>query len=182
MKLIKLLVITESTGDSGTSNRVLATFISWLSEKTKPVFVVATANNVDLLPLEIIRKGRFDEIFFLDLPKKQEREQIFKIHIQEFRPNNWESFDYSKLAQLSEAFSGAEIRQSIIEAMYHAFYEKREFTTEDICLALTELIPLAQLENNQTLKLQNWAVIWPNSSSFFKIYIFKLKFYETKYF
>ena len=85
-----------STGDSGTSNRVLATFISWLSEKTKPVFVVATANNVDLLPLEIIRKGRFDEIFFLDLPQKQEREQIFKIHIQEFRPNRWKSFDYSK--------------------------------------------------------------------------------------
>ena len=148
----------NSTGDSGTSNRVLATFISWLSEKTKPVFVVATANNVDLLPLEIIRKGRFDEIFFLDLPQKQEREQIFKIHIQEFRPNRWESFDYSKLAQLSEAFSGAEIRQSIIEAMYHAFYEKREFTTEDICLALTQLIPLSQLENNQTLKLKNWAV------------------------
>jgi ATP-dependent 26S proteasome regulatory subunit len=149
---------TSSTGDSGTSNRVLATFISWLSEKTKPVFVVATANNVDLLPLEIIRKGRFDEIFFLDLPQKQEREQIFKIHIQEFRPNSWKSFDYSKLAQLSEAFSGAEIRQSIIEAMYHAFYEKREFTTEDICLALTELIPLSQLETNQTLKLKNWAV------------------------
>ena len=148
----------NSTGDSGTSNRVLATFISWLSEKTKPVFVVATANNVDILPLEIIRKGRFDEIFFLDLPQKQEREQIFKIHIQEFRPNRWELFDYSKLAQLSEAFSGAEIRQSIIEAMYHAFYEKREFTTEDICLALTQLIPLSQLETNQTLKLKNWAV------------------------
>ena len=147
----------DNKGDSGTSNRVLATFISWLSEKTKPVFVVATANNVDVLPLEIIRKGRFDEIFFLDLPKKEEREQIFKIHLQEFRPNTWKSFDYSKLAQLSESFSGAEIRQSIIEGMYHAFYEKREFTTDDICLALNELIPLAQLENNQTLKLQNWA-------------------------
>jgi SpoVK/Ycf46/Vps4 family AAA+-type ATPase len=147
----------DNKGDSGTSNRVLATFISWLSEKTKPVFVVATANNVDVLPLEIIRKGRFDEIFFLDLPKKEEREQIFKIHLQEFRPNTWQSFDYSKLAQLSESFSGAEIRQSIIEGMYHAFYEKREFTTDDICLGLNELIPLAQLENNQTLKLQNWA-------------------------
>jgi AAA+ superfamily predicted ATPase len=73
---------TESKGDSGTSNRVLATFVSWLSEKIKPVFVIATANNIDLLPLEIIRKGRFDEIFFLDLPKKEEREEIFKIHIQ----------------------------------------------------------------------------------------------------
>merc|ERR1711935_1315340 len=154
----KAFTNTESKGDSGTSNRVLATFISWLSEKTKPVFVISTANNIDLLPLEIIRKGRFDEIFFLDLPQKQEREQIFKIHIQEFRPNRWESFDYSKLAQLSEAFSGAEIRQSIIEAMYHGFYEKREFRTEDICLALTQLIPLSQFETNQTLKLKNWAV------------------------
>jgi len=148
---------SESKGDSGTSNRVLATFISWLSEKTKPVFVIATANNIDLLPLEIIRKGRFDEIFFLDLPKQSEREDIFKIHLKEFRPNSWELFDYTKLAKLSESFSGAEIRQSIIEGMYHAFYEKREFTTEDICLALRELIPLAQLETNQTLKLQNWA-------------------------
>ena len=148
---------TESKGDSGTSNRVLATFVSWLSEKKKPVFVIATANNIDLLPLEIIRKGRFDEIFFLDLPKKEEREEIFKIHIQEFRPNNWESFDYNKLAELSESFSGAEIRQSIIEGMYHAFYEKREFTTDDICMALTELIPLAHLESNQMIKLQNWA-------------------------
>lgn len=147
----------DTKGDSGTSNRVLATFISWLSEKIKPVFVVATANNVDMLPLEIIRKGRFDEIFFLDLPDFNEREQIFKIHIQEFRPNSWKLFDYTKLAQLSETFSGAEIRQSVIEAMYHAFDEEREFTTDDICLALTELIPLAQLENNQTLKLQNWA-------------------------
>ena len=148
---------TESKGDSGTSNRVLATFVSWLSEKKKPVFVIATANNIDLLPLEIIRKGRFDEIFFLDLPKKEEREEIFKIHIKEFRPNSWESFDYNKLAELSESFSGAEIRQSIIEGMYHAFYEKREFTTDDISMALTELIPLANLESNQMVKLQNWA-------------------------
>jgi SpoVK/Ycf46/Vps4 family AAA+-type ATPase len=153
----KAFTNNENNGDSGTSNRVLGTFISWLSEKSKPVFVVATANNIDLLPLEIIRKGRFDEIFFLDLPKKQEREQIFKIHVGNFRPNSWQSFDYEKLAQLSESFSGAEIRQSIIEAMHHAFYEKREFTTEDICLAIHELIPLANLESHQTVKLQKWA-------------------------
>jgi len=148
---------TESKGDSGTSNRVLATFTSWLSEKTKPVFVISTANNIDLLPLEIIRKGRFDEIFFLDLPKKEEREEIFKIHLQEFRPNSWESFNYSLLAQSSDLFSGAEIRQSIIEGMYHAFYEKREFGTDDICIALEELIPLAHLESDQMIRLQNWA-------------------------
>ena len=153
----KAFTNTESKGDSGTSNRVLATFISWLSEKTRPVFVIATANNIDLLPLEIIRKGRFDEIFFLDLPKKEEREEIFKIHLQKFRPNTWESFDYVQLAKFSESFSGAEIRQSIIEGMYHAFYEKREFTTDDICISLEELIPLAHLDSDQMIKLQNWA-------------------------
>ena len=153
----KAFTNTVSISDSGTSNRVLATFISWLSEKTKPVFVISTANNIDLLPLEIIRKGRFDEIFFLDLPKKEEREEIFKIHLQEFRPKHWKSFDYSKLSKLSESFSGAEIRQSIIEGMYHAFYENREFTTNDICIALKELIPLANFESNQMVKLQNWA-------------------------
>jgi ATP-dependent 26S proteasome regulatory subunit len=153
----KAFSANDSKGDSGTSNRILATFTSWLSEKTKPVFVVSTANNIDLLPLEIIRKGRFDEIFFLDLPKKEEREEIFKIHLQEFRPNSWESFDYLKLAQSSDSFSGAEIRQSIIEGMYQAFYEKREFVTDDICLALKELIPLAHLESDQMIRLQNWA-------------------------
>ena len=107
--------------------------------------------------MEIIRKGRFDEIFFLDLPKEDEREEIFKIHLQEFRSNTWKSFDYRKLAQVSDSFSGAEIRQSIIEGMYHAFYEKREFTTDDICLALKELIPLAHLESKQMLELQAWA-------------------------
>merc|ERR1712238_585298 len=111
---------TESKGDSGTSNRILGTFISWLSEKTKPVFVISTANNIDLLPLEIIRKGRFDEIFFLDLPKIDEREEIFKIHLQQFRPESWKKFNYKELAQITDSFSGAEIRQSIIEAMYQA--------------------------------------------------------------
>jgi SpoVK/Ycf46/Vps4 family AAA+-type ATPase len=153
----KAFTNSESKGDSGTSNRILATFISWLSEKTKPVFVISTANNIDLLPLEIIRKGRFDEIFFLDLPKLDEREEIFKIHLQEFRPNSWKSFDIPKLAQLSESFSGAEIRQSIIEGMYQAFYEKREVTTEDISFALKEFVPLANLESKQMTKLQNWA-------------------------
>jgi SpoVK/Ycf46/Vps4 family AAA+-type ATPase len=154
----KAFTNSDSKGDGGTSNRVLGSFISWLSEKTKPVFVIATANNIDSLPLEIIRKGRFDEVFFLNLPKKDEREEIFKIHLQEFRPNSWELFDYIKLAELSDSFSGAEIRQSIIEAMYQAFYENREFKTTDICKSLNELIPLANLESEQMVKLQNWAV------------------------
>lgn len=148
---------SENKGDSGTSNRVLATFISWLSEKTKPVFVIATANNIEALPIEILRKGRFDEIFFLDLPEKEEREEIFAIHLQQFRPNSWENFNCVKLAEQTDAFSGAEIRQTVIEAMYQAFYEQREFTTEDILKAIKELIPLANLENQQMIKLKKWA-------------------------
>ena len=148
---------SQNNGDSGTSNRILGTFVSWLSEKKKPVFVIATANNIDLLPLEIIRKGRFDELFFLDLPQKNEREEIFKIHLESFRPNTWKNFDSQKLATITDAFSGAEIRQVIIEGMYQAFYENREFNTNDIELAITNLIPLANIESEQMLKLKKWA-------------------------
>ena len=148
---------SENRGDGGTSNRVLGTFVSWLSEKTKPVFVIATANSIDYLPLEIIRKGRFDEIFFLDLPQRSEREEIFKIHLQQFRPGSWKNFNYKELAQITDSFSGAEIRQAIIEAMYQAFSEKREFTTNDIKESIKDSIPLANIENDQMLKLKEWA-------------------------
>jgi len=93
----------------------------------------------------------------LDLPQKDEREEIFKIHLEYFRPNTWKNFNYQKLAELSDSFSGAEIRQVIIEAMYQAFYENREFNTNDIQLAIKDLIPLANIENKQMLKLKNWA-------------------------
>ena len=109
------------------------------------------------MPLEIIRKGRFDEIFFLDLPQRSEREEIFKIHLQQFRPESWKKFNYRELAQITDSFSGAEIRQSIIEAMYQAFSEKREFTTNDIKNAISDSIPLANIENDQMLKLKKWA-------------------------
>ena len=148
---------SENKGDGGTSNRILGTFVSWLSEKTKPVFVIATANTIDYLPLEIIRKGRFDEIFFLDLPQRSEREEIFRIHLQQFRPKSWKKFNYRELAQITDSFSGAEIRQSIIEAMYQAFSEQREFTTNDIKNAISDSIPLANIENDQMLKLKKWA-------------------------
>ena len=153
----KAFTNSDNKGDSGTSNRVLATFISWLSEKTKPVFVIATANNIEALPLEILRKGRFDEVFFLDLPQQNEREEIFRIHLQQFRPSSWEEFNLIKLAEKTDAFSGAEIRQTIIEAMYQAFYEQREFNTDDISKAIEEIIPLANLENQQMMKLKKWA-------------------------
>lgn len=148
----------ESKGDSGTSSRVLGSFISWLSEKTSSVFVVATANNVKNLPLEILRKGRFDEIFFLDLPIYEERKDIFKIHLKTFRPNSWHEFNLEELAHLTKLFSGAEIKQAIIDAMYLAFYEEREFTTQDIIISLKEIIPLAQLDELKIKELQQWAL------------------------
>ncbi len=147
----------ETKGDSGTTNRVLATFLTWLSEKTSQVFVVATANNFEVLPLELIRKGRFDEIFFVGLPAETERKKIFQVLLSQIRPDNGDAFDTQKLSQKSVDFSGAEIFQAIIEGMYIAFNENREFTTNDILKGLIDIIPLAQLESKQIQALQKWA-------------------------
>lgn len=147
----------ETKGDSGTTNRVLATFLTWLSEKTSQVFVVATANNFEVLPLELIRKGRFDEIFFVGLPIETERRKIFQVILSQIRPDNTNNFDIQKLSQKSTDFSGAEIFQAIIEGMYIAFNENREFTTNDIIKGLIDIIPLAQLESKQIQALQQWA-------------------------
>jgi len=147
----------ETKGDSGTTNRVLATFLTWLSEKNSQVFVVATANNFEVLPLELIRKGRFDEIFFVGLPIETERKKIFQVLLSQIRPDNMNNFDIQKLSQKSADFSGAEIFQAIIEGMYIAFNENREFTTNDILKGLIEIIPLAQLESKQIQALQQWA-------------------------
>ena len=133
----------NSRGDSGTTSRVLGTFITWLSEKTAPVFIVSTANNFDVLPVELIRKGRFDEIFFVGLPLEEERKLIFSVHLSKLRPDSWQSFDLAVLSEQSKNFSGAEIQQSIIEGMHIAFNENREFTTNDIQRGLKEIIPIA---------------------------------------
>ena len=147
---------SESKGDSGTTSRVLATFITWLSEKTSTVFVVATANNFQLLPLELIRKGRFDEIFFVDLPTFNEREKIFTVLLNQLRPDQINNFDVSLLAQESSDFSGAEISQAITEGMFYAFNENREFTTQDILRGLQDIIPLKQIEKQKIKDLQVW--------------------------
>jgi len=144
-------------GDSGTTNRVLTTLLTWLAEKQSSVFVVATANNIEVLKLELIRKGRFDEIFFIDLPTHEERKVIFEVHLKTFRPETWSFYDLSLLSQNTVNFSGAEIRQVIIEAMYFAFNQKRDFNTQDILLQIKNTVPLAKL-NSQTIgELQNWA-------------------------
>lgn len=143
--------------DSGTTNRVTGTFLTWLSEKQSPVFVVATANRLDSIPLEIIRKGRFDEIFFVDLPNIKERKQIFAVLLNRFRPSTKQIFNLNILSKKSEGFSGSEIEQAIIEAMNLAFSENREFNENDIILSLEQIIPLSNIDKQRTKQLREWA-------------------------
>lgn len=154
----KYFAQANSTGDSGTTNRVLGTFITWLSEKTSQVFIVATANNFENLPLELVRKGRFDEIFFVGLPTEKEREKIFQVLLARLRPERINEFDIELLAQKSLSFSGAEIFQAIVEGMQFAFNESRDFNTEDILQGINDIIPLAQIENKKIQTLQEWAL------------------------
>jgi SpoVK/Ycf46/Vps4 family AAA+-type ATPase len=144
-------------GDGGTTSRVFGTFINWLAEKTSPVFVVATANDIQVLPPEMLRKGRFDEIFFVGLPAQSEREAIFQVHLSRLRPHNLKSYDIHRLAYETPDFSGAEIEQTLIEAMHIGFSQNRDFTTEDILEAASQIIPLARTAVEQIQQLQAWA-------------------------
>lgn len=147
----------NNNGDSGTTNRVLSSFLVWLSEKEKPVFIVTTANNILCLPPEMLRKGRFDEVFFLDLPNNQERYKIFQIHLKKIRPLTWQNYNIQYLSELTDSFSGAEIKQTIVEAMHNAFYNKRDFTTDDVINVIKEFVPLAFTNQSVILSLQEWA-------------------------
>jgi SpoVK/Ycf46/Vps4 family AAA+-type ATPase len=149
-------------GDSGASRRVLGTLITWMQEKTAPVFIVATANNVRILPAELLRKGRFDEIFFLNLPTESERQEIFKVHLQKLRPSRLREFDLFLLARHTKNFSGAEIEQVIIDGIHRAFGRgttdnREDFTTEDIISAIEETVPLAAIASQQIESLKQWA-------------------------
>src|SRR5688572_2784864 len=127
----------SNAGDSGTSARVLGTFLTWLNEKTAPVFVMATANDISNLPPELLRKGRLDEIFFVDLPAEAERGEIFGIHLRR-RGREPEGFSLGELAAASEGFSGAEIEEAINSALYEAFYEQAELKAEHLLAALRQ--------------------------------------------
>jgi len=143
-----------SSGDGGTSQRVFAHLLTWMQDKTAPCFVVATANNIAALPPELLRKGRFDEIFFLDLPNTEERREIFSVHIRKRKCVPAE-FDLDLLAKKSEGYVGAEIEQTITDAMYRAFNEDmRRMTTEDILTCMKAQVPLAisQRENIAVLR------------------------------
>lgn len=142
--------------DGGTSARVFGTFLTWLSEKTAPVFVVATANDVTQLPPELLRKGRFDEIFFIDLPATAERKDIFRIHLAK-RKRNPEGFDLPELAGASEGFSGAEIEESIVSALFDVFYEKTDLTTEALLRSLRATVPLSKTMSEDITTLRQWA-------------------------
>lgn len=146
----------SSDSDGGTSSRIFGSFLTWMQEKTSPVFVMATANRVERLPGEFLRKGRFDEIFFVDLPNPEERQQIFEIHLAK-RRNNIERFDISQLANVCDGFSGAEIEQAIVAAMYDAFAQGREFTQLDIIAASRATLPLSRTMTEQVTALRDWA-------------------------
>jgi len=153
---------TGIDGDSGTSRRVFGSLITWMQEKTSPVFIVATANNVRILPAELLRKGRFDEIFFLNLPTEAERQEIFRVHLQRLRPTRLRDFDLALLSKTAKNFSGAEIEQVIVDAMHRAFFEKgangrRDLTNLDIVRSIEETVPMAAIAREQIADLKHWA-------------------------
>jgi ATP-dependent 26S proteasome regulatory subunit len=149
---------SQSSGmtDGGTTARVFGTFLTWLSEKTAPVFVVATANDVSQLPPELLRKGRLDEIFYVDLPSREERQEIFRIHLSK-RGRPPEDFDLAALAEASGDFSGAEIEASIISALYDAFYTKQNLSTSQVVASLAQTVPLARTMAEMIDAQRNWA-------------------------
>ena len=157
---------SQSSGasDGGTTARVLGTFLTWLSEKTAAVFVVATANNISLLPPELMRKGRLDDIFFVDLPNQSERAEIFKIHLAK-RNQPAGSFDIAGLAELSQGFSGAEIEQAIISALYDAFDTRSALSEPHVREALKQNVPLSRTMAEEIAYLRQWAAHRARSAS-----------------
>lgn len=143
-------------GDNGTSQRVFATILTWMQEKKKAVFLIATANNISALPPELQRKGRFDEIFFLDLPNAQERKEIFGVHLKRLG-HNVKEFDMEALVTQSDTFTGAEIEQSIIDAMFVAFSDKRrKVNTKDVIAILKKVVPQARSQGESIEALRNF--------------------------
>jgi len=149
---------SQSSGmtDGGTTARVFGTFLTWLSEKTAPVFVIATANDVSQLPPELLRKGRLDEIFYVDLPSPEERADVFRIHLAK-RGRESEAFDVTALATASHDFSGAEIEAAIISALYDAFYAKEALALRHVLATLAQTVPLAKTMAEKVAAQREWA-------------------------
>ena len=145
----------DARSDGGTSQRVLASLLTWMSEKESAVFVIATANAIDKLPAELLRKGRFDEIFFLDLPNSEERLSILDLHLKKRRPSY--SFPLTTIIDRTDGFSGAELEQAVIEGMHISFFEKRELMEKDLIKAVSELVPLSRTAKEQIDLLKEWS-------------------------
>lgn len=151
---------SSNYSDAGTTSRVFGTFITWLNEKKSQVFVIATANNVEQLPPELLRKGRFDETFFVDLPNLAERKEIFNIHIRKL-DRDVTTFDTDSLAQAAEGFSGADIREAIVSALYDVFFDgsgQAPLETEHVLKAIKETVPLSKMMAQQITEIRNWCV------------------------
>lgn len=147
---------SSNISDAGTAARVFGSFITWLQEKQAPVFVIATANSVAHLPPELVRKGRFDEIFFVDLPAIDERSAIWQIHLTK-RNRDPNDFDLYQLALASDGLSGAEIEQAIIAGLYEAFDQNRPLKMEDLLEVLQETVPLSRMMEEEIEALRLWA-------------------------
>lgn len=150
--------------DGGTTARVFGTFLTWLQEKKTPVFVVATCNNVSQLPPELLRKGRFDEIFFVDLPSKEERKEIFRIHLEK-RNRDSKGFNLEKLAEKSIGFSGSEIEEIIVSSLYDAFDDGKELDQAYIEKTIENMVPLSQTMEDQIKGTREWAKIRAKKAS-----------------
>jgi SpoVK/Ycf46/Vps4 family AAA+-type ATPase len=142
--------------DAGVSSRILAAFLSWMQDRKAPVFVAATCNNVTALPPELIRKGRFDELFFVDLPNQAERKAILAIQLAR-RKHNPAEFDLEQIAKAAEGYSGAEIDAALQSAMYRSFADKQSLTTQSLLQALAITVPLSTTRAEEIEALREWA-------------------------
>jgi SpoVK/Ycf46/Vps4 family AAA+-type ATPase len=160
-------VQSSGSTDGGVTSRIFSTILTWMQEKTSPVFVVATANDVNSLPPELLRKGRFDEIFFVDLPSPKERKNIFSIHLAK-RNQKSESFAMEAIAKESEGFNGAEIEECVKEAMFDAYVanpENPQLTTKFIIDAIKRTVPLSVTMDKQISNLRDWAATRARNAS-----------------
>jgi SpoVK/Ycf46/Vps4 family AAA+-type ATPase len=142
--------------DAGLSQRLLATLLTWMQDRESGVFLAATSNNISALPPEMLRKGRFDEIFFVDLPNRAIRQSLFSLHLKK-RGRDSGAFDLTKLAATSDGFSGAEIEQSIISGLYSAFALKQQLSTEILLTELTATQPLSVTRSEDIASIREWA-------------------------
>lgn len=156
--------VSASGGDGGISSRIFGTFLTWMQDKTKAVFVVATANNISNLPSEMLRKGRFDEIFFVDLPTAKERKDIFRLHLKKRLTNPEISGNIiindsflEELSELTEGFAGAEIEQIVIASLFEAFSQDRPLEAEDLYKVSRNMVPLSVTQSEQIMQIRNWA-------------------------